>query len=198
MPYAVAKTVALVLGGVRSGKSRWAQEFALSAQARARATAEPANPRCAVAFIATAEALDEEMRCRIARHRAERPAGWTTIEAPIQVPGAIAGCGPNFGTLVIDCLTVWVSNLMQAEQCDRERVLAHADRLCEELRRAPASVVLVSNEVGSGIVPADETTRLYRDLLGEVNQRVARVADQVVLLVAGYPLVVKPAAGARP
>ncbi len=183
MSDAVAKTVALVLGGVRSGKSRWAQDFA----ARARA----------IAFIATAEALDEEMRGRIERHRADRPTAWTTVEAPLALPDAIDDCGAEFDMLLIDCLTLWVSNLLTAENCDPERVLVHAERLCAALRRTPASVVLVSNEVGSGIVPADEMTRLYRDLLGELNQRVARVADQVVLLVAGCPLVVKPSPGVR-
>ena len=98
--------------------------------------------------------------------------------------------------LLVDCLTLWTANLLAAEQGDREKILAHASKLCDELRSTQASVVLVSNEVGSGIVPAEEMTRLYRDLLGEINQRVAAVADEVVLLVAGYPLMVKPAAGA--
>jgi len=178
----VGKTVALVLGGVRSGKSRWAQDFA----ARGRV----------VGFIATAEALDGEMRSRIDRHRADRPANWTTVETPIDLPGAISACGSRCDMLLVDCLTLWTANLLAAEQGDRERILAHANALCDELRRTKASVVLVSNEVGSGIVPADEMTRLYRDLLGEINQRVAAVADEVVLLVAGYPLMVKPAAGA--
>jgi adenosylcobinamide kinase/adenosylcobinamide-phosphate guanylyltransferase len=181
MPDAVKKTVALVLGGVRSGKSRWALEFA----ARGRA----------VAFLATAEALDDEMRARIARHRAERPAGWTTVETPLALPEAIEECGRSCDLLVVDCLTLWTANLLTAEQGDRDRILAHADRLCAALARTAASVVLVSNEVGWGIVPADPETRLYRDLLGEINQRVARVADQVVLLVAGCPVQVKPAPG---
>lgn len=181
MANSVKKTVALVLGGVRSGKSRWAQDFAARGQA--------------VGFIATAEALDEEMHSRIQRHRADRPANWTTVETPIDLPGAISDCGSHCDMLLVDCLTVWTANLLTAEQGDREKILAHGNRLCDELRRTRASVVLVSNEVGSGIVPVDEMTRLYRDLLGELNQRVAAVADEVVLLVAGCPLRVKPAAG---
>lgn len=180
MSAGAAKSVVLVVGGVRSGKSHWAQEFA----ARGRT----------VTFIATAEALDDEMRCRIARHQAERPANWTTVEAPIHLPDAITSAGQQSEMLLVDCLTLWVSNLLTSEQGDRECIMAHADRLCEVLRSTPASVVLVSNEVGSGLVPDNEVGRLYRDLLGEVNQRVARVADKVLLLVAGYPLVVKPAA----
>ena len=119
-----------------------------------------------------------------------------TMETPIDLPGAIATCGSHCDLLLVDCLTLWTANLLAAEQGDREKILVHAGKLCDELRRTQASVVLVSNEVGNGIVPAEEMTRLYRDLLGEINQRVAAVADEVVLLVAGYPLMVKPAAGA--
>ncbi len=181
MPDVVKRTVALVLGGVRSGKSRWAQDFAMRGRT--------------VGFLATAEALGDEMRTRIERHQAERPASWTTVETPIDLPAAITDCGTRCDMLLVDCLTVWTANLLTAEQCDRERILARAERLCEALCSTPASVVLVSNEVGSGIVPIEEMTRLYRDLLGEINQRIARVADEVVLLVAGCPLWVKPAAG---
>ncbi len=175
------KTVALVLGGVRSGKSRWAQDFAARGGQ--------------VGFIATAEAGDDEMRTRIERHRAERPSMWTTVEEPIELAAVIADCGARRDTLLVDCLTVWTANLLGAERGDRRRILARADELCAALRRTEASVVLVSNEVGSGIVPIEEMTRLYRDLLGEINQRVAAVADEVVLLVAGCPLWVKPGAG---
>jgi adenosylcobinamide kinase/adenosylcobinamide-phosphate guanylyltransferase len=172
-----ARRITLVLGGVRSGKSRYAQEFA----ARGKR----------VAFIATAEACDDDMAQRIARHRAERPANWTTFEAPLALEDTLLECGDRFDTVLIDCLTIWTSNIMQAEKADEDFVLAHADRLTEVLRTISASVILVSNEVGSGIHPNTEIGRAFRDLLGFVNQRVAAAADEVILLVAGCPLVVK-------
>ena len=172
------RRIVLVLGGVRSGKSRYAQELA----ARGRR----------VAFLATAEAGDDEMRQRIARHREERPAWWTTFEVPIALEDALLQCGAGqFDTILIDCLTVWTANLMEHEGQDCEVVLAHADRLAKLLRSVSGSVVLVSNEVGSGIVPDNEIGRTYRDLLGGVNQRVAAAADEVILLVAGCPLFIK-------
>lgn len=173
------RSVVLVLGGVRSGKSRFAQQLAASGER--------------VAFIATAEGRDEEMAGRIARHREDRPAQWTTIEAPISIAEAILNCDGKFDTILVDCLTLWASNLMEHEGQDSRRILDHADRLVEALRRVKASVVLVSNQVGDGIVPQNEMARSYRDLLGAINQRVAAAADKVVLMVAGCPLVIKHA-----
>ena len=169
--------ITLVLGGVRSGKSRYAQELATGAGR--------------VAFIATGEALDDEMRQRIERHRQERPAGWTTIEAPNAMEDAVLECSGRVDLILIDCLTLWVSNLMAIEGPSPERIFARAQRLCEAMKKADASVVLVSNEVGSGVVPVSADGRLYRDLLGGVNQQVAAAADCVLLLVAGCPLAVK-------
>ncbi len=177
-----SRRVVLVLGGVRSGKSRYAQELAALGKR--------------VAFIATAEACDDDMRQRIQRHREDRPASWTTVETPLALEDALLECGSKFDTILVDCLTVWTANLMQREASDADRVLAHPDRLVQVLRSIPASVILVSNEVGSGIVPDNELGRSYRDLLGFVNQRVAAAADEVVLLVAGCPLFVKQAVGA--
>jgi adenosylcobinamide kinase/adenosylcobinamide-phosphate guanylyltransferase len=171
------KCVTLVLGGARSGKSHYAQNLATG--------------RDRVAFIATAEALDGEMQQRIARHREERPANWTTLETPLALENAVLECSGKYDILLVDCLTLWTSNLMAAEDSDSERIFARAARLCEALRQVNSSVVLVSNEVGSGLVPDNDAGRLYRDLLGGVNQRVAAVADRVLLLVAGYPLTVK-------
>ncbi|MGC2111922.1 MAG: bifunctional adenosylcobinamide kinase/adenosylcobinamide-phosphate guanylyltransferase [Candidatus Korobacteraceae bacterium] len=171
------RRVVLVLGGVRSGKSRYAQELATRGKR--------------VAFIATAEACDDDMRQRIARHREDRPASWTTFEAPLALEETLRECGGRFDTILIDCLTVWTANVMHQEASDDGRVLARADHLAEVLRSVPASVILVSNEVGSGIHPNTEIGRAYRDLLGFVNQRVAAAADEVILLVAGCPLVVK-------
>jgi adenosylcobinamide kinase/adenosylcobinamide-phosphate guanylyltransferase len=175
-----SRRVVLVLGGVRSGKSRYAQELA----ARGKQ----------VAFIATAEAGDDEMRQRIARHRDERPANWTTIEAPLALEEALLEAARSSDTVLVDCLTVWTANVMQRESYND--VLAHADRLAGVLRGINRSVILVSNEVGSGIVPDNEMGRAYRDLLGAVNQRVAAAADEVILLVAGCPLVIKQPAEA--
>ena len=175
-----SRRVVLVLGGVRSGKSRYAQELATRGKR--------------VAFIATAEAGDDEMRQRIARHRDERPASWSTLEAPLALEDALLEAGKKFDTILVDCLTVWTANVMQSGST--EDVVALADRLAKTLRAVPASVILVSNEVGSGIVPDNELGRAYRDLLGAVNQRVAAAANEVVLLVAGCPLVIKQPAEA--
>ncbi len=182
-----SKTLTLVLGGVRSGKSHYAQDLVAQSVV---------NGLGRVAFIATAEALDDEMQQRITRHREERPAGWTTLEAPVALEDAILQCSGNFDIVLVDCLTLWTSNLMTAEDSDSERIFARAAGLCEALRQVTSSVILVSNEVGSGIVPESSAGRLYRDLLGGVNQRVAAIADKVLLLVAGYPLTVKDSAGA--
>lgn len=171
--------VVLILGGVRSGKSRYAQQLAAAAER--------------VAFIATAEGRDEEMAQRIARHREDRPSNWTTIESPIALSNALLQCSGNFDTILVDCLTLWASNLMELEQQDMARITPHVDRLVRTLRAIRSTVVLVSNEVGSGIVPDNEMSRVYRDVLGNINQRVAAVADEVLLLVAGCPLVVKQA-----
>lgn len=175
--------IVLVLGGVRSGKSWYAQELASHGDR--------------VAFLATAEPLDDDMRIRIARHRDERPPDWTTVEVPIELEEALLECGDKYDTILVDCLTVWTANLMEHEAQDNARILAHADRLAQVLRRVSANVILVSNEVGSGVVPESEMGRHYRDLLGFVNQRVAAAADEVVLLVAGCPLVIKQAAEPR-
>jgi adenosylcobinamide kinase/adenosylcobinamide-phosphate guanylyltransferase len=171
------KTVTLVLGGARSGKSRYAQQLAAGGQR--------------VAFLATAEASDDEMRQRIARHRAERPPAWSTVEVPLDLEAAVLECGESFDLLLIDCLTLWTANLLASERGDAQRILARAARLCHALHRTPAGVVLVSNEVGEGIVPDNAVARAYRDLLGEINQRVAKAADVVLLMVAGYPITVK-------
>ena len=171
------RRIVLLLGGVRSGKSRYAQELALRGQH--------------VAFLATAEAGDDEMRLRIERHRSERPANWTTFEVPIAIEDALQQCGGQFDTVLIDCLTVWTANLMEHYGQDPDLVLAHADRLAGLLRRTAATVILVSNEVGSGVHPLTASGRVYCDILSELNQRVASLADNVILMVAGIPVPVK-------
>jgi adenosylcobinamide kinase/adenosylcobinamide-phosphate guanylyltransferase len=175
----VAPHSLLVLGGARSGKSRHALE-----QARQAGTS--------VAFLATARALDGDMATRIARHRAERPARWTTIEEPHEVPAACRRAARSHDLVVVDCVTVWVSNLMERGD-DDALVLAAVDDLAKLLRERLGSVILVSNEVGEGVHPPTELGRRFRDLLGLANQRLAAAADRVTLMVAGLPLTMKDA-----
>ena len=171
------REVTLVLGGVRSGKSHYALQLAARAQR--------------VTFLATAERReDEEMRRKITRHRAERPRHWTTIEEPLNLDAAI-GSASDCDLLLIDCLTLFVGKLLDVHGENLPAIAANVDALCAALKTSLCSVVLVSNEVGSGVVPAFELGRRYRDLLGEINQRVAEIADHVVLMVAGLPLTLK-------
>ena len=162
-----------LFGGVRSGKSRLAVELA-------EASGKP------VAFLATAEPGDEEMAERIRRHVAKRPPDWVTIEAPLDLSAAILQI-PEGTFVVLDCLTLWVSNLLVA---DRDlQVEGLAARVAAQLATLSAGVVVVSNEVGMGIVPANPLARSYRDLMGTVNASFAAAADTVVFVAAGRPLV---------
>jgi adenosylcobinamide kinase / adenosylcobinamide-phosphate guanylyltransferase len=164
----------LLIGGARSGKSRLALE-------RARALAGE------LVYVATGEALDAEMAERIARHRAERGARWRTVEAPLDLPQAVARESGGAKVLVVDCLTLWLSNLML-----RERDIAAATTdLLAALASRQNTVLLVSNEVGMGIVPENALARRFRDEAGRLNQAAATVADEVVLVCAGLSLRVK-------
>jgi adenosylcobinamide kinase / adenosylcobinamide-phosphate guanylyltransferase len=170
----------LVLGGARSGKSRYALD-----QAR--------QVRSPVAFVATARALDGDMATRIARHRAERPPRWSTVEEPHDLAAACRRAARSHDLVVIDCATVWVSNLMERGDDDLV-VLTATDDLAKLLRERLVSMIVVSNEVGQGVHPPTELGRRFRDLLGLVNQRLAAAADRVTLMVAGLPLSLKDAA----
>jgi adenosylcobinamide kinase / adenosylcobinamide-phosphate guanylyltransferase len=163
----------LVLGGARSGKSRHAESLVMQ-------TPPP------WVYVATGEALDDEMAARIAVHRARRGPDWRTIEAPRELATVVAGATAG-GAVLVDCLTLWLSNLMLADA----DIDAEADRLDTALERAQRPIVLVSNEVGLGIVPDNALARRFRDAQGMLNQRIAARADHVVLMVAGLPLVVK-------
>lgn len=164
------------LGGAKSGKTRLAQ---------ARAETLPA-PRT---YLATAEALDSEMVVRIKNHQAERGPDWHTVEAPLEPDLALAGPACR-GPVLMDCLTLWLSNILGLEE-DYDIILSRVDRLVEVAKNCKDPVIIVSNEVGGGIVPMNALARRFRDLAGAANQRVAAGADQVYLAVAGLELRLK-------
>ena len=165
--------ITLVLGGARSGKSRYAEGLI-------QALPPP------WIYVATAQAGDIEMAERIAAHRARRTEGWQTVDAPHDLGSALAAAPPK-ASLLVDCMTLWLSNRMLA-QADMEREIR---ALAAALKRCRNPLVLVSNEVGSGIVPENALARRFRDLQGQLNQNLAACADRVVLVVAGIPLIVK-------
>ncbi len=166
--------VTLILGGARSGKSRYAER--LVANAASRGT-----------YCATAEAGDAEMAERITAHQARRGPFWRTVEAPLALASAIAAHAEPERPILVDCLTLWLSNLLLAgKQADDE-----IGGLCSTLRKAAGTVVLVSNEVGMGLVPETPLGRRFRDAAGLLNQEVAVLADRVVFVAAGLPLVLK-------
>jgi len=169
----------LLVGGVRSGKSTLALRLAERA----------GGP---VVFVATAERIDADMDDRIDRHRAERPATWTTIEEPLDIAGALSALDAD-ATVVVDCLTVWMANLLHhvGSQPEREQ---HVVALVEALRHRRGTTIVVTNEVGMGVHPETELGRQYRDELGRANQWVASVADEVLLCVAGRTLRLDPPA----
>jgi len=165
--------VSLILGGARSGKS-------------SRALALAPAPHV---FIATAEPLDAEMAERIRLHQAERGADWGLVEAPLDLAEAVRANAKEGTTLLIDCLTLWLSNLMHHKRDIGEETAALADALTE----APGRVVLVSNELGIGLAPINALGRSFRDEQGRLNQRIAAVADHAEFIVAGLPIVLKGA-----
>jgi adenosylcobinamide kinase / adenosylcobinamide-phosphate guanylyltransferase len=165
----------LVIGGARSGKSRFAEGL-VTASGRPRR------------YIATAQAWDDEMRARIAQHQVDRGEGWITAEAPLDLATALTKAAPQDAVL-IDCATLWLSNHLLADH-DLED---HCTRLLDALAACPAPVVIVSNETGFGIVPDNALARRFRDAQGRLNQQLAAQAGLVVLVVAGLPMVLKGA-----
>ena len=174
------KDICLVIGGCRSGKSRHALEIAEKIMA----------PR--QVFVATGRPEDEEMRERIDKHRRERGDRWLTIEEPLELPEAIQTHASTDAAVLVDCLTLWISNLILQFAASRpDEMTVRIERLASALTTAKGPVFLVSNEVGTGIVPENRLARMFRDTTGFVNQQVAEVASSVVWVVAGIPLRIK-------
>jgi adenosylcobinamide kinase/adenosylcobinamide-phosphate guanylyltransferase len=186
-------TLTLVLGGARSGKSSYAEALAPT-------LGQP------VLYVATAEALDDEMRARVAAHRADRPPKWATLEAPLQIGAAVRSApeAEGAGVILLDCLTLLVSNVLlsmegagrpEATELDtgqaRAAIQAEVETLLEAQRSLGAHLIVVSNEVGLGLVPPYRLGRVYRDCLGWANQALARIADRAILMVAGLPIDLK-------
>jgi adenosylcobinamide kinase / adenosylcobinamide-phosphate guanylyltransferase len=173
----------LVTGGSRSGKS---------GHALALAERFPGER----VFLATAQAFDDEMTERIRKHREDRPASWRLVEEPLRVPEALAAAGAGGGAVVLDCITLWVSNLLLAGGSFGEaEASAHAGELIRAARACTAAVIVVTNEVGSGVVPDTPLGRVFRDCAGRMNQLIARESDEVHLLVSGIAVRIKPSGG---
>lgn len=167
----------LVTGGGRSGKSRHALRRALELPA----------PRL---FVATADAGDAEMAARIAAHRAERGAHFATVEEPRALAAALARVPSSTGVVVVDCVTLWIANLLATDPSDAD-LEGEIAAVAAHVSTSPVPTIVVTNEVGSGIIPFEPVTRRYRDVLGAANQRLAAAADELVLMVAGVPLAVR-------
>ena len=172
----MTRRIVLITGGARSGKSRYAEERARRIGAR-------------LLYVATAEAGDEEMARRIAAHRARRGAEWMTIEAPIEIANALSEIRGGYDAAVLDCVTLWLSNL--TTRGDEIYVERAVEEFIAAARAFDAPLFIVTNELGSGIVPDNALARAFRNLAGRANQRLAAVADEVVFMVAGMPLFVK-------
>ncbi len=175
-------SLTFILGGARSGKSTYAVQRASERSGR-------------VLLVATAEAFDDDMHSRIERHKAERPSDWTTLEAPLSVGSAIeaALATASYDTIIVDCITLLVSNVLlrlpedSTDDAVIDATLTETDALLDVISHREALGLVVSNEVGMGVVPPTRLGRVYRDALGRANQRIAQVADEVTLMVAGLP-----------
>ena len=193
---ALPKELIFVLGGVRSGKSSFAERLAALRQAQEGGR---------VLYVATAEALDADMERRIANHRRQRPPEWDTLEEPVKLPDVLPSALEGYDTCLLDCLTLWVSNMLLSIEgrphpnpppegegvAVEQEILSAARRLMESYEKSPATWIVVSNEVGLGVVPPSRLGAVYRDALGRVNQAVAACADKVYFMVAGLALEMK-------
>ena len=172
------REIIFILGGCRSGKSRHALKLAEDIPCRKKV------------FIATCLPFDEEMKRRIERHQRERERTWTTIEVPVLLPEAIDKNSQKSDVILIDCLTLWISNLL-LENDDQEKLAGHVERLIKSLENALCPIIMVSNEVGAGIVPETRLGRLFRDVAGFANQKIAACSNAVIWMVAGIPVKIK-------
>ncbi|RQH08434.1 bifunctional adenosylcobinamide kinase/adenosylcobinamide-phosphate guanylyltransferase [Paraburkholderia dinghuensis] len=176
----ISRDLTFIVGGARSGKSAHAERLAL----------ESGLP---VTYIATARIADDEFAARVAHHRARRPAHWALVEAPLDLAGALDSAAAAGRCVLIDCLTLWLANLL----CPRDSEVplpdwsARLDAFTAACARAQGTVLVVSNEIGMGVVPLGAATRLYVDELGRLNQRIAALADRATLVAAGLPLTLK-------
>lgn len=168
----------LVLGGAKSGKSSYAQALAEGWGGR-------------LVYVATAQAHDEEMTQRIARHQADRGGAWSTLEEPLELEAALKQADAPGTVFLVDCLTLWLSNLVLGAELDDGQVSERGEALAALLPSLQARIILVANEVGLGIVPENALARRWRDLAGSLSQRLARSCDAVLLITAGLPLALK-------
>jgi adenosylcobinamide kinase/adenosylcobinamide-phosphate guanylyltransferase len=166
-----------ITGGCRSGKSRFALDYANQHFSKRL-------------YLATCEALDEEMAQRIEHHKKMRGPEWQTIEEPITIVNEIREYGDKVEVILLDCITLWLSNLM-IKWNSESRIMDEVDRFIDVIKQSQTSLVIVSNEVGMGIVPADPLSRRFRDLSGMTNQRIAEVVDTVIYMVSGIPMFLK-------
>jgi adenosylcobinamide kinase/adenosylcobinamide-phosphate guanylyltransferase len=173
----MGKRMIFITGGCRSGKSRYALHYANQHFSKKL-------------FLATCEVLDEEMAQRIEKHKRMRGLEWQTIEEPVDIVDKIKKDGGDSEVILIDCLTLWLTNLLMKWDNDL-RIMEETETLIDTLKKSHTSFILVSNEVGMGIVPADPLSRRYRDLLGTMNQRIAEALDTVILMVSGIPIFLK-------
>jgi len=173
----MAKKIILITGGCRSGKSRFALDYANQHFSRKL-------------YLATCEALDEEMAQRIAHHKKTRGPEWQTIEEPIEIADKIEQYSAETDVILLDCVTLWLSNLLMRQMDDAE-ILKEISGLIDTVHGKQASFILVSNDVGLGIVPADPLSRRFRDLSGMANQRIAEAADIAIFMVSGIPIFLK-------
>jgi adenosylcobinamide kinase/adenosylcobinamide-phosphate guanylyltransferase len=172
------KDTLFVTGGCRSGKSKYALDTAERMQGDQKI------------FIATCLPKDDEMKQRIARHQEQRSQTWATVEEPVHLHESITKISRKATVILVDCLTLWVTNIM-LDDGDEKKIERHVSKLIDALAAADCPVILVSNEVGSGIVPENKLARQFRDVMGQVNQAVAQYANKVVWMVAGIPVTIK-------
>ena len=175
----MTREIILITGGARSGKSRYAEQRALEMGARPL-------------YVATAEANDEEMAQRIAEHKKSRAGQWLAVEEPLELTRALLAQQGKIDCALVDCLTLWISNLLI--RCDNKYASERVEELIEKLPQLDFPVVFVTNEVGWGIVPNNPLARRFRDLAGWTNQRMAQAANEVILMVAGMPMIIKQVA----